>query len=482
MSCSFAQARLRGSHRARAAAPSCCGAVRGGADSASPAAVPLWRAARLAACGALAAAALCPPSVAISENQLLFLEAWRAVDKAYVDKTFNGVSWFRYRESAVKKTEMDTKKQTYDAIRAMLATLARALLVAAAAPPLTLSTERPLHALPGARPAGGAAGRNLRGVDGRGAGDCAGRGLRRGASPLVSRPCTDNSPPSQLVVAPASGGPAERAGLRPGDQLLSIDGVTVGKSVSIYEAASLLQGPDGSVVSLTYRPAGVARSSAAASVTLRREPITLRAVTWSVCAGPAEPRVGYLRVSSFSGTTPGLVREALEAQAAGGAQAIVLDLRNNGGGFFPAAVDVARLVLPKSTVVYIADSAGVRDVFDAPGTPVLPTDTPLAVLVNKGTASAAEVLAGALRDNGRAHLLGEQTFGKGIIQTTVALSDGSAVNVTLAKYQTPSGADINKVGLRPDGPSPLPDAPATAQGFCDALAAAPSDARAALFR
>ena len=96
-----------------------------------------------------------------------------------------------------------------------------------------------------------------------------------------------------------------------------------------------------------------------------------------------------------------------------------------------------------------------------------------------GTGAGVPITAGALLE-AALHMV--VSLSKGIIQTTVALSDGSAVNVTLAKYQTPSGADINKVGLRPDGPSPLPDAPATAQGFCDALAAAPSDARAALFR
>jgi C-terminal peptidase prc len=163
--------------------------------------------------------------------------------------------------------------------------------------------------------------------------------------------------------------------------------------------------------------------------------------------------------------------EALRGAAAGGASVVVLDLRGNGGGSFPAAVDVARQLLPpRSVVVNIADSNGVRDVFDSPGEPLLAATTPLALLVDGGTASAAEVLAGALRDNGRAALLGERTYGKGIIQTTVALSDGSAVNVTLARYQTPSGADIQRIGIAPDAPSPLPSPPpATPSAFCDAL-------------
>lgn len=185
------------------------------------------------------------------------------------------------------------------------------------------------------------------------------------------------------------------------------------------------------------------------------------------------------------------MRDAIYGLEQAGTEAYVLDLRSNGGGSFPAGVEVARMFLNKGVVVYIADSAGVRDVVEAevrtPATPfhapsrrwrrqtrsvrkmitrrsttrrilflsapttptpqnkaLLKPSTPLTVLVNSGTASAAEVLAGALRDNNRALILGERTFGKGLIQTTVPLSDGSAVNVTVAKYQTPSGIDIHK--------------------------------------
>ena len=221
--------------------------------------------------------------------------------------------------------------------------------------------------------------------------------------------------------------------------------------------------------------------------TLVREPIALRAAQWAVCRLPpaeAEPEqeLAYIRLPSFSAATAGSVRDALASLGAARFPAsLLLDLRDNGGGSFPAAVDVARLLLPaRSTIVYIADSDGVRDAFDAPAEPELPADVRLSVLVNRGTASAAEVLAAALRDNGRAALLGEKTFGKGIIQTTVALSDSSGVNVTVAKYQTPSGRDINKVGIQPDRGWPLPAAPARPEGFCEALRAQPGGVRAAL--
>ena len=163
--------------------------------------------------------------------------------------------------------------------------------------------------------------------------------------------------------------------------------------------------------------------------------------------------------------------------------AVVLDLRSNSGGLFPGALDIAKQFMSKGQIVLIADSEGVRDVFEADGTAIAP-DVALTVLVDKGTASASEVLAGALRDNKRATILGDtETFGKGLIQTVVPLADGSAVSITVARYQTPSGADINKVGINPDGKvptvmsaesesektsKPLPSEPGA---FCAALAA-----------
>ena len=131
-----------------------------------------------------------------------------------------------------------------------------------------------------------------------------------------------------------------------------------------------------------------------------------------------------------------------------GAKAYILDLRNNPGGLLQAGIDIARLWLPEGTIVYTVNRQGIQDSFTAEGEAL--TDAPLVVLVNQGTASASEILAGALQDNGRAILVGEKTFGKGLIQSLFELSDGAGLAVTVAKYETPSHKDIHKLGIVPD--------------------------------
>jgi carboxyl-terminal processing protease len=131
-----------------------------------------------------------------------------------------------------------------------------------------------------------------------------------------------------------------------------------------------------------------------------------------------------------------------------GAAAYILDLRNNPGGLLQAGIEIARLWLDSGTIVYTVNRQGIQGSFEAYG-PAL-TDDPLVILVNQGTASASEILAGALQDNGRAKLVGETTFGKGLIQSLFELSDGSGLAVTIAKYETPQHRDINKLGIKPD--------------------------------
>jgi carboxyl-terminal processing protease len=400
-----------------------------------------------AALAALCVAATPQPAPPVTNEQLLYLEAWRAVDRAYVDKKFNGQNWFKIREDALKKEKLGSREETYAAIKALLASLGD---------PFTRFLVPEQYSALRRTTAGAVTGV---GVEVSFATD------RGTASPLV-------------VIAPAPGGPAERAGIKPGDEILEIDGAATA-DMSLYAAGGLLQGPEGSAITLKIKPCA---GGAAKDLKLTRAPILINSVDSALCStsgrlapdAPNTSKLGYIRVATFSKSTAEKVRAALEELRAGGADRLVLDVRNNGGGLFPAGVEVGRMLINKGDIVLIADSNGVRDIYEADGHPIDAT-TPLTVLVNRGTASASEVLAGALKDSGRAVLAGEPTFGKGLIQTVIELSDGSAVAVTVAKYQTPAGVDINKVGIQPQivlDAETLAEVPFGGEAFCKYAASA----------
>lgn len=169
-----------------------------------------------------------------------------------------------------------------------------------------------------------------------------------------------------------------------------------------------------------------------------------------------------------SSTLAGAVKEAMNTLRSENVNAFILDLRDNSGGLFPEGIEIAKFWLDKGVIVYICDSRGIRDILDTDGSSALATSEPLAVLVNKGTASASEILAGALKDNKRAVLFGEPTFGKGKIQSVFELSDGSGLVVTVARYETPAHTDIDKVGVIPDHPLPT-SFPKDEDAFCTCL-------------
>jgi len=384
-----------------------------------------------------------PAAHAVTTEQLLFLEAWRAVDRAYVDKGFNGQSWFRVREQYLKSEPMDNREQTYAAISKLLQTLDD---------PFTrfLKPER-LAAL-------------RRGTS----------GAVTGVGVEVTYDDKQGAAGELVVVTPLAGGPAEAAGIKAGDTIAAIDNVST-RGLSLYEASDLLLGGEGTPLTMTVRPAG--QGSQLKEVTLTRQRLQVNPVSWARCSraspsvGPegSSGSLGYIRVATFNGKTVQAFKEALNELEEKGMDGLVLDIRNNGGGLFPAGVQVGRLLLNSGDIVLIADSNGVRDVYSTDGS-ALDTTTPLAVLVNKGTGSASEVLAGALQDNKRASIVGDtNTFGKGLIQTIVDLSDGSGVAVTVAKYQTPAGVDINKVGVAPDIKIAADALPVPGSDVCSAL-------------
>ena len=161
-----------------------------------------------------------------------------------------------------------------------------------------------------------------------------------------------------------------------------------------------------------------------------------------------DKKVGYVRLNQFSANAAQEIARGVNELEKQGAEAYILDLRNNPGGLLQAGVEIARMWLDNGTIVYTVNRQGALGSFDS-NSEILTSD-PLVVLVNQGTASASEILAGALQDNGRALLVGEKTFGKGLIQSLFELPDGAGLAVTVAKYETPNHTDINKLGIMPD--------------------------------
>uniref|UniRef100_A0A0E0NMS4 Tail specific protease domain-containing protein n=1 Tax=Oryza rufipogon TaxID=4529 RepID=A0A0E0NMS4_ORYRU len=330
-----------------------------------------------------------PSSSALTEENLLFLEAWRAVDRAYYDKSFNGQSWFRYRENALRNEPMNTREETFSllehncisdaAIKKMLSTLDD---------PFTRFLEPEKF-----------------------------KSLREAQWIWI------------FVVGPIPG---------------------------------------------------------------MRQTVTLNPVRSRMCEIPGakdNSKVGYIKLTTFNQNAAGSVKEALQKLRENNVKSFVLDLRNNRfglaetglcytsfygnlniviGGLFPEGIEIAKIWMDKGVIVYICDSQGVRDIYEADGISTVAASEPLVVLVNRGTASASEILAGALKDNKRAVIYGEPTYGKGKIQSVFALSDGSGLAVTVARYETPAHTDIDKVGVIPDRPLPA-SFPTDEDGFCSCL-------------
>lgn len=244
-----------------------------------------------------------------------------------------------------------------------------------------------------------------------------------------------------VIILPRAGSPADRAGIRPGDILLRIDDQSTA-GLFLQEAIVLLRGPVGSGVKLTVR-----RPPQPNPVTLHlvREDIQNATVSWRML----EPGIGYVQISFFSERSVEDLRQALRELKGAGAEQLVLDLRNNPGGIVNAAVQVSSQFIQDGIILIQRDGQGNERTFEARGGgPAI--DIPLVVLVNAGTASAAEIVAGALQDHGRGPLIGERTFGKGSVQSVHELSDGSSLHITIARWLTPHRHELEGVGIIPD--------------------------------
>jgi carboxyl-terminal processing protease len=275
-----------------------------------------------------------------------------------------------------------------------------------------------------------------------------------------------------IIISPIDASPAARAGIRAGDKIVAVDGQAV-EGTALADSVARIRGAPGTVVNLS-----VGRQSAATPLefAIERAIVSVHSVRYELL----EPGYGYLRISQFSETTGPDVGEALGALqklAAGRLHGIVLDLRNNPGGVLDAAVEVSDAFLERGIIVTAEGRAPEASFRMDAAAGDLAHGARIAVLVNEGSASAAEIVAGALHDNGRATLFGRKTFGKGSVQTVLPLADGQALKLTTSRYFTPSGVSIHQRGIEPD--VPLPDV-ATPNGQHAPFAERDSDVRAAV--
>ncbi|MDD3824590.1 MAG: S41 family peptidase [Anaerolineae bacterium] len=243
--------------------------------------------------------------------------------------------------------------------------------------------------------------------------------------------------------------PAERAGVVQGDILLKVDDTEITLEMTAEDVVNLIRGEVGSIVRLTLRREGQA---APIVLEVQRQEIPSASVEWRMLE-EAEG-MGYVRIALFSGRTALELEDAIGDLEDQGMTRLILDLRGNGGGLFDAGIDVASEFLSDGVVVYQLEKGSREQVYEVSRKASLP-DAPLALLVDGGTASASEIVAGALQDRGRAVLVGQKTYGKGTVQSVYDLSDGSSVHITYAEWLTPERRRISGEGLMPDLDVPI---------------------------
>ena len=249
----------------------------------------------------------------------------------------------------------------------------------------------------------------------------------------------------KFYLVPIEGGPAEAEGILEGDVLVAIDGVSIDKETALESIITRIRGPEGSVIRLTVAPRDPKQTNLEFEIT--RAIIPLPSVMHHLL--PEEQWIGVIIVRRFSEKTPDELEKAYKELINRGAKSIILDLRDNSGGLLDASIESSRLFLADGLVI-VEERSGMESQLFYVHEKGLAAEVPLVVLVNAGTASAAEVVAAALKDNGRAPLIGETTFGKGSVQVILELSDGSSLHVTSARWLTPKGKIIDSIGLLPD--------------------------------
>ena len=367
-------------------------------------------------CGLLITSWNAAPALALNDGQQLVVESWRLVNQSYVDPDrFDTIHWKRLRQKALERP-IQTSADAYDAIDWMLSPIGdpyTRLLRPADFTALKASTQ----------------------------GSVSGVGLQLGIR-------QDDT--AVVVIAPLEGSPAAEAGIVSGTELLRVDG-TPTEELGLESTAARLRGAEGTAVLLVIKtPEGRTQE-----VELRRRQVNLLPVRSRLIEREGH-RLGYLRITQFAEPVPQQVAAALQDLQEQGIEALVLDLRNNSGGLVSAGLAVADELLDGAPIVETRNREGFSDPQQANRGRLYAG--PMLTLVNGGTASASEILAGALQDDERSQLLGSRTFGKGLIQTLIGLGgDGSGLAVTVARYVTPNGRDIQNLGIEPDQLLPQPE-------------------------
>ena len=250
-----------------------------------------------------------------------------------------------------------------------------------------------------------------------------------------------------VYLVPFEDSPAARAGVNEGDILLAVDGFVLEKGAQLDDVSAALRGPEGSIVRIGV--VAPSDGSGEREYEITREVFPLQSVTSFM--HPSDASVGVIVIRLFSERTPAELEKAYRELVDRGAEALILDLRNNGGGLLGSALSVAEFFLEDGVILHEQQREGDM-VTHSVSSPGIGSSMPLALLVNQYTASAAEVVAGAIQDHGRAPLIGETTYGKGSVQVIVELKDGSSLHITSARWFTPNNRTLDGVGLEPEHP------------------------------
>ena len=333
-------------------------------------------------------------------------EVWQIINHQYVDTNFNNLNWQEVRQEYLERSYTD-QEQVYDAVREMLEQLGD---------PYTRFMDPEEF-------------KNMQ-IDT--SGELTGVGIQIAKDEETDR---------LIVIAPIEDTPAFAAGILAKDIITAIDGTDT-KGMDVNEAVKLIRGKPGSKVTLTIDRAGVDKDYEIVRARIQIHPVRARISNTPI------GDVGYIRLTQFSAQASKEMRDAIKDLEKQGVTGYILDLRSNPGGLLYSSIDIARMWLEEGAIVSTVDRGGERERKAANNSAL--TDKPLTILVDGGSASASEILSGALQDNGRAVLVGTKTFGKGLVQSVRRLGDGSGLAVTIAKYLTPSGRDIHKEGIAPD--------------------------------